>query len=49
MDVITKERHGLCIRFVVPVGEAMVACVIVDHYLRHCGQVSCIGRKSDGL
>jgi len=23
----------------VPVGEAMVACVIADHYLRHRGQV----------
>jgi len=23
----------------VPIGEAMVACVIADHYLRHRGQV----------
>jgi len=23
----------------VPIGEAMVACVLADHYLRHRGQV----------
>jgi chorismate synthase len=23
----------------VPVGEAMLACVLADHYLRHRGQV----------
>jgi chorismate synthase len=23
----------------VPIGEAMVACVLADHYLRHRGQI----------
>ena len=36
----TKGRHDPCVGIrAVPVGEAMVACVIADHYLRHRGQV----------
>jgi chorismate synthase len=39
-DIVTKGRHDPCVGMrAVPVGEAMVACVIADHYLRHRGQV----------
>jgi chorismate synthase len=38
-DIVTKGRHDPCVGIrAVPVGEAMVACVIADHYLRHRGQ-----------
>jgi chorismate synthase len=40
VDVSTKGRHDPCVGIrAVPVGEAMLACVIADHYLRHRGQV----------
>lgn len=39
-DIVTKGRHDPCVGVrAVPVGEAMVACVIADHYLRQRGQV----------
>ena len=39
-ELITKGRHDPCVGIrAVPVGEAMVACVIADHYLRQRGQV----------
>jgi chorismate synthase len=39
-DITTKGRHDPCVGIrAVPVAEAMVACVIADHYLRHRGQV----------
>ena len=39
-EVITKGRHDPCVGIrAVPVGEAMVACVLADHFLRHRGQV----------
>jgi chorismate synthase len=39
-DILTKGRHDPCVGIrAVPVGEAMVACAIADHYLRHRGQV----------
>jgi chorismate synthase len=39
-DISTKGRHDPCVGIrAVPIGEAMVACVIADHYLRHRGQV----------
>jgi chorismate synthase len=39
-DIVTKGRHDPCVGIrAVPVGEAMVACVIADHYLRHRAQV----------
>ena len=39
VDVVTKGRHDPCVGIrAVPVGEAMVACTIADHYLRHRGQ-----------
>ena len=41
VDVMTKGRHDPCVGIrAVPIGEAMVACVIADHYLRQRGQVS---------
>ena len=40
VDVMTKGRHDPCVGIrAVPVGEAMLALVIADHYLRHRGQV----------
>jgi chorismate synthase len=39
-EVVTKGRHDPCVGIrAVPIGEAMVACVIADHYLRQRGQV----------
>ena len=39
-DIMTKGRHDPCVGIrAVPVGEAMMACVIADHLLRHRGQV----------
>jgi chorismate synthase len=39
-DVMTKGRHDPCVGIrAVPVGEAMVACVLADHFLRHRAQV----------
>ena len=38
-DVSVKGRHDPCVGIrAVPVGEAMVACVLADHMLRHRGQ-----------
>ncbi|WP_420549368.1 chorismate synthase [Curvivirga sp.] len=41
-DILTKGRHDPCVGIrAVPVGEAMMACVILDHYMRHraqCGE-----------
>jgi chorismate synthase len=40
VEVVTKGRHDPCVGIrAVPVGEAMVACVLADHYLRHRAQV----------
>ena len=40
VDVSTKGRHDPCVGIrAVPIGEAMLAIVIADHYLRHRGQV----------
>ncbi len=39
VEVVTKGRHDPCVGIrAVPIGEAMVACTIADHYLRHRGQ-----------
>src|SRR3954454_9842866 len=39
-EVATKGRHDPCVGIrAVPIGEAMLACVLADHYLRHSGQV----------
>ncbi|CAK7192360.1 Chorismate synthase [Commensalibacter sp. Nvir] len=38
--VVTKGRHDPCVGIrAVPVGEAMMACVLADHWLRHRGQI----------
>jgi chorismate synthase len=38
-EIITKGRHDPCVGIrAVPVGEAMMACVLADHKLRHIGQ-----------
>jgi chorismate synthase len=40
IEVITKGRHDPCVGIrAVPVGEAMMACVVLDHLLLHRGQV----------
>jgi chorismate synthase len=39
-EISTKGRHDPCVGIrAVPVGEAMMACVLADHYLRHRAQV----------
>ncbi|UXN04319.1 chorismate synthase [Bartonella sp. HY406] len=39
VDVITKGRHDPCVGIrAVPVGEAMMACALADHFLLHRGQ-----------
>ena len=39
-EIITKGRHDPCVGIrAVPVGEAMMACVILDHMLLHRGQI----------
>jgi chorismate synthase len=39
-EIVTKGRHDPCVGIrAVPVGEAMMACVLLDHLLRHRGQV----------
>jgi chorismate synthase len=39
-DIVTKGRHDPCVGIrAVPVAEAVVACVLADHFLRHRGQV----------
>jgi chorismate synthase len=46
-DIMTKGRHDPCVGIrAVPVGEAMMACVLADHFLRHRGQV---GGQQGGL
>ena len=42
-DIVTRGRHDPCVGIrAVPVGEAMMACVLADHYLRHRGQVGVV-------
>jgi len=46
VEVMTKGRHDPCVGIrAVPIGEAMVACAIADHYLRHRGQT---GKEGGG-
>ncbi len=45
-EIITKGRHDPCVGIrAVPVGEAMMACVILDHLLLHRGQIGDAGGK----
>jgi chorismate synthase len=39
-EIMTKGRHDPCVGIrAVPVAEAMMACVVADHYLRQRGQL----------
>lgn len=39
-EIATRGRHDPCVGIRgVPVGEAMMACVLADHLLRHRGQL----------
>jgi len=39
-EIVTKGRHDPCVGIrAVPVGEAMMACVLADQALRHRGQI----------
>ena len=39
-EILTRGRHDPCVGIrAVPVGEAMMACVLADHFLRHRGQI----------
>ena len=45
-EIATRGRHDPCVGIrAVPIGEAMMACVILDHILLHRAQV---GEKLDG-
>jgi chorismate synthase len=40
VEVSTKGRHDPCVGIrAVPIGEAMMACVLADQFLRHRGQI----------
>ncbi|HCP00171.1 MAG TPA: chorismate synthase [Rhodospirillaceae bacterium] len=46
-DISTKGRHDPCVGIrAVPVGEAMMACVIADHLLRHRAQIGSFGSQA---
>ena len=48
-EIVTKGRHDPCVGIrAVPVGEAMAACVILDHLLLHRAQVGDGPRGSIG-
>ena len=45
-EIVTKGRHDPCVGIrAVPVGEAMMACVLADHLLRHRGIYGVPGGK----
>lgn len=49
-EIITKGRHDPCVGIrAVPVGEAMMACVILDHILLHRGQIGGAVGETRGL
>jgi chorismate synthase len=44
-EIVTKGRHDPCVGIrAVPVGEAMMALVLADHWLRHRGQLGVVSR-----
>ncbi|MBL1437098.1 MAG: chorismate synthase [Rhodobacteraceae bacterium] len=48
IELITEGRHDPCVGIrAVPVGEAMMACVILDHLLLHRGQIGTNQGKID--
>jgi chorismate synthase len=45
-EIVTKGRHDPCVGIrAVPVGEAMLACVLLDHFLLQRGQVGDAGGR----
>ncbi|SPH23711.1 Chorismate synthase [Defluviimonas aquaemixtae] len=45
-EIVTKGRHDPCVGIrAVPVGEAMMACVLLDHLLLHRGQIGSAGGR----
>lgn len=49
IEVVTKGRHDPCVGIrAVPVAEAMMACVLLDHLLLHRGQVGAGPRGTIG-
>lgn len=47
VEVVTKGRHDPCVGIrAVPIAEAMMALVLMDHYLRQRGQVSAADRPA---
>ncbi|MEM7683711.1 MAG: chorismate synthase [Pseudomonadota bacterium] len=50
-EIVTKGRHDPCVGIrAVPVGEAMMACVLLDHILLHRGHVGeNLGRVGEDL
>lgn len=45
-EIVTRGRHDPCVGIrAVPVGEAMMACVLLDHLLLHRGQVGDSGGR----
>jgi chorismate synthase len=45
VEVITKGRHDPCVGIrATPIAEAMVALVLMDHLLRHRGQMGSLGQ-----
>ena len=48
-EISTKGRHDPCVGIrAVPVGEAMMACVLADHLLRHAAQCGDTTRSAVG-
>ena len=47
VEVATRGRHDPCVGIrAVPVGEAMLACVLADHLLRHRAQTPPVSEKA---
>jgi chorismate synthase len=45
-EIVTKGRHDPCVGIrAVPVGEAMLACTLADHALRHRAQTGDLGKS----
>ena len=45
VDIVTKGRHDPCVGIrATPIGEAMVALVLMDHALRHRAQCADVGK-----
>jgi chorismate synthase len=48
-EIVTRGRHDPCVGIrAVPVGEAMMACTLLDHFLLHRGQVGDRGGRIGG-